>query len=286
MADEPENKPDPQDDPSPKEEDEDKNLGDPDPEDDPAPKEEDEPGEPKVPGEEFDEEKYLAEFDLPDKPKTVDDALAAYKTLAAAQTIQKIEKEEPPKKEEPVKPEGFSEAPFTDFVKTMEFKDDANKQSYEFLAKSVDGAYAPMFKLIDQHMNTFTGVAELLVAHVREQSWQTFEHKGRVDRKKLTEAMQEHGLLNYSDALRQVAIKSGDPNLLKLLVPSSDDGKKGSRFTSLRRGKKQQPGKSAAADYLTPDGELDREKLGKLPSEQAHKIAQTFIKEQEKTGVT
>ena len=237
--------------------------------------------------EEFDEEKYLAEFDLPGKPKTVDDALADYKKHVAAQTIQKIDKDEPPKKEEPVKDEGFSETPLTDLVKTMDFKDDNNnRQSYEFLAKSVDGAYGPMFKAVDKRMNTFIGVAELLVEHVREQSWQTFEHKGRVDRKKLTEAMREHGLLNYSDALRQVAIKNGDPNLLKLLVPSSDDGKKGSRFTSLRRGKKQTPGKSAAAGYLTSDGELDREKLGKLPSEQAHKIVQAFIKEQEKTGVT
>lgn len=282
MDKEPEANLDPENDPSPKEDDEDKNLESPDPEDDLPPKEDDEPGEPKEPEGEFDEEKYLAEFELPDEPKTVDDALAAYKKLVAAQTIQKIDKDEPPKKEEPVKDEGFSDAPFTDFVKKMDFKDDANKQSYEFLAKSVDGAYGPMFKLMDQHMKTFTGVAELLVEHVREQSWQTFEHKGRVDRKKLTEAMREHGLLNYSDALRQVAIKNGDPNLLKLLVPSSDDGKKGSRFTSLRRGKKQQAGKSAAADYLTPDGELDREKLGKLPSEQAHKIAQAFIKEQTK----
>ena len=282
MADEPEKNLDPQDEPSPKEDDDDKDLESPDPEDDLPPKEDDEPGEPKEPQEEFDEEKYLAEFDLPEEPKTVDDALAAYKTLVAAQTIQKIEKVEPPKEEEPVKAEGFSETPFSDFVKDMDFGDDNNKKSYEFLAKSVDGAYGPVFKLINENMNTFTGVAELLVAHVREQSWQTFEHKGRVDRKKLTEAMRKHGLLNYSDALRQVAIKDGDPNLLKLLVPSSDDGKKGSRFTSMRRGKKQTAGKSAAAGYLTPDGELDREKLGKLPSEQAHKIAQAFIKEQTK----
>lgn len=282
--------------------DEDKNPENLDPENEPSPNEDGEPQEPKAPEEEpgkepeaeepeeeFDEPKYLEEYDLPGKPQTVDDALAAYKQLAAAKTISEIKKEEPPEKREPVKAEGdeLSETPFVDFVGKMKFKDEDNRQAYESLAQSIDGAYTPRFKAVDQRMKTFIGIAELLVGHVREQSWQSFEHKGRVDRKKLNATMDEFGLLNYSDALRQLAIKGGDPNLLKLLVPSSDDGKRGSRFTSLRRGKKSKVGRSLAADYLTPDGELDREKLGKLPSEQALKIVQAHTKElQEKSGVT
>jgi len=274
-----------------------------DPENDPSPVEGEEPQEPETPEEpkalekepeaeepeeEFDEVKYLEEYDLPGKPQTVDDALAAYKQLVAAKETHEI-KEEPPEKKEPVKAEGdeFSETPLVDFVGKMKFTDEENRKSYESLAHSIDGAYVPMFKTVNQRMETFIGVAELLVGHVREQSWQTFEHKGRVDRKKLDATMDKFGLLNYSDALRQLAIKDGDPNLLKLLVPSSDDGKKKPRFTSLRRGKKSTTARSPAADYLTVDGELDREKLAKLPSEQAHKITQAHIKElQEKTGVT
>lgn len=260
----------------------------------------DEDAEEKGDDEEFwDSEKdYLKQFGLPGEPENIEDVVTNYKALLEKEKTQKVEPEKDlsiktePEKEKSEK-DTLSEKPLADHITKLISDGHITKEdqiaSYRGIAQVVDAAYGPAIKSMREanqgSLNTVAAGLSLIIKHIRDQSWNSFEHKTLAQREAFDKVMNDKGYLDYGAAFRDLAVAQHPDWLKKLIgVEGGNDGKnkKHRRFSGLRRGSHKASAGPKWKGYVNADGTLDKGKLNALPSDEASKITDAYVEHAKK----
>lgn len=244
-----------------------------------------------------DEQEWLKEQNLAGDPKSLDEFVASHKAmlkemkrLQSAETGAEDTYRPPPQTAQTTA--YLSTNAMSETVRRAIASGDIDADEpldVRKLARVLDAAQ-------HQNLTSIQGVTGQLynglvavVEHIRKDSWSRFPHKSSAKRGELDAVMERSGLLDYTDAFRELAIRER-PDLLKEFArQQQNEGEKRAkrkfkRFSAQRRSKPSHAGGKLHTRYMKGDGSLDKTKLDGLSLDDQEKVLESYVKAIEKEG--
>lgn len=246
------------------------------------------------------EEEFLKQFKLPGDPKNLEDAITSYKALVdefnrlkQGQSREKQPDEATRTQQNQSQSQGyFKRDPFTQYVKSLDesgaLDPDVSREQKSW-ASTMDKVLNGHFDQVEAAFNTLAQGVMKLTSQQRNASYNRLpgNYKKLVSRDELDKTMDELGLLDYAEALRYRAVN--DPHLLSEFAKqerargAKEQKRKGKgfkRFQANRRSAPSDKGGAIHERFLTPDGQLDEDKMNRLndpTGDKKLKIANSFL---------
>lgn len=240
------------------------------------------------------EEEFLAQHNLPGKPKTVEEVLDSYKQLLKKLNEQPQQRQDKlPDTDQSQSQRYFPETPMTAHVEQLIKQgvygsDPQNHEQARNSARVVDSALAPFIQRAELQNHALMRV----ISHVRDMNWKRFQYKHLVTRDRLDQILNTTGEFDYDVALQLEAVR--DKSLLKEFAKreqqrgaekARDKGGKLGRFSGIRRETKPtRSDKRIWSNFVDAEGGLDEGKLAKLKDPDfkfRNKIVDAFLADHE-----
>lgn len=248
------------------------------------------------------EEEYLSQFELPGKPKSVEQLVQAHTEAIKELNRLQREKAEPPKPRTPapetvpdVDSDGrktyFKRDQFRQRVKAMSdgamFTDEAHEKTYKSVANLLDPVFNGFMEQVEAYYGAQSKTVTAMLPALRRLSWQGFTHKDVVPKRDLDSFMDQYGLYEYDQALRAMAVE--DPNIFTRIAQAAHNTGKDRERKKMRfrraKGERRSPTvsrKGVYGPYLNAAGDdLDVAKMQKLGMEQIRKVRTAYEKDQQ-----
>ena len=245
------------------------------------------------------EEEYLAQFDLPGQPKSLDGALKSYREAVSEMNRMKRESaapSQPPDQTQQASPQstdldstfftgGHATKHIDSLIKQGTIVGDEQVKGAKFWASIQDKAIEPVLGDVRQFYQAVSGLLNQVVNSERNGSWARFKHKDLVERDRLEKLFNPKNMLDFESAFNELMLQ--DPDILAKFTTRVDKrGEKRGQQRKLRRfsaNPRSKPtprtDRTTYRNYLDPGGGLDEKKLDTLSDAQKRKIVDAYLKE-------